>query len=116
MDVLADSVHVFGIFLDGIGVVESQEALAPEFLGGSEIHADGFGMAYMEITVGFGRKTGLKASRISAGLEVVDNYLFYKTKSFRFRGLVSFDCFSHNFVLVYFFFGCKYSEFFPNRS
>src|ERR1700693_5009858 len=53
-----DGVDVFLIFLGRIGIVEAQMATAVVIARQSEIDADCLGVADMQITVGFGRKTG----------------------------------------------------------
>ena len=52
MDILHDGFHVFGILTAGIGVVETQVTLSAILFGGTEVHADGFGMSDVEIAVG----------------------------------------------------------------
>ena len=59
VDVFLDGVHVFDVFLGGIGVVHAQIADAAEFAGDAEVEADGFGVADVELAVGFGRKAGV---------------------------------------------------------
>ncbi len=58
VNVFANRIHIFHVFLHGVGVVETQIACAAEFLGDAKVHAYGFCMAYMEVSVGLGRKTG----------------------------------------------------------
>ena len=47
------------VFFFGIGVVEAQVALAVVNIGQAEVQADGFGVADVQVAVGFGRETGL---------------------------------------------------------
>ena len=54
--VALDGVDIFLLFLDRIGIVETQMAAAAEFLGDAEIQADRFGVADMEIAVRLRRK------------------------------------------------------------
>ncbi len=56
-DVVLDRVHIFGILLHRVGVVEAQIGLAAILFGQTEIEADRLGMTDMEITVGLGGKT-----------------------------------------------------------
>ena len=53
-----DGVDVFGVFLDGIGVVEAQIALAVVFAGDAEIQADRFRVADVEVAIGLRREPG----------------------------------------------------------
>ena len=69
-DVLFDGFNVFGIFFLRVGVVEAEIANAAEFLRYAKVHADGFGMTYVEIAVGFRWETGLKSSSVFAFLKV----------------------------------------------
>ena len=57
-DVALDGVDEELLFLDWIGVVEPQMALAAELAGDPEVQADRFRMPEVQETVGFGRKTG----------------------------------------------------------
>ena len=94
LDVLLDCIDIFGILLDGIGVVETQIALATVFLCQTEIDADTFGVAYMEVAVRLGRESCLNA-RSAFGNRLLD-YLFEKIERF----LLDFICFgSHIHIL-----------------
>ena len=59
--------------LVGIGVVEAQVADAAEFRGDAEIEHDRLGVADVQIAVGLGRKTGVDAAAVAAGLQVFDD-------------------------------------------
>jgi len=50
-------VDIFLLFLGRVGIVEAQVAATAEFLGHTEIEADRFRMANMEIAIGFGGKS-----------------------------------------------------------
>ena len=52
-----DGINVLDVFLDGVGVIEAQVALAVIFAGDAEIKADGFRVAEMEVAVGLGWET-----------------------------------------------------------
>ena len=56
--VALDGVDIFLRFLGRIGVVETQIAVAAEFLGDAEIQTDRFGVADVQIAVRLRRKTG----------------------------------------------------------
>ena len=56
-NIRGDRVHVLDVFLDGIGVIEPQVALAVVFAGDAEIKADGFRVAEVEVAVGLGWET-----------------------------------------------------------
>ena len=58
MDIPLNGVDVFLLFLDRVGVVKSQVALARELLGDTEIQADGLGVTDMQIAIGLGAGTG----------------------------------------------------------
>ena len=60
--VLLDGFHILHLLLAGIGVVEAQVAEAPVIGGNPEIDTDGFGMADVQVAVGFGRETGMDAA------------------------------------------------------
>ena len=103
LHVLLDGVDVLGVFLHGVGVVKAQVAQPAVFLGQTEIDADGLGMAYVQVAVGFGRKTGVHAAAETAGEIVLIDAGAEEIRAlgaFRFRGggvlahggLVSFGC------------------------
>ncbi len=103
VDVFTDRVYIFHIFLDGVGVVETEVAGSAEFLGNAEVHADGFGVTDVEIPVGFGWETGVEPSAVFAGLKVVPHNLFHKVQSARFAAIL-FGCliFSHNLLCCFY--------------
>ena len=57
---LFDGLDILGVFRRGVGVVEAEVAargdLGGVVLGDAEVKADAFGVADMEVAVGFGRK------------------------------------------------------------
>src|SRR6185312_14600739 len=60
-DVFLDAIHIFDIFGDGIGIVETQICLAAILLRQTEIQYDGFGMPDMQIAVRLRREPGQDA-------------------------------------------------------
>ncbi len=73
-DVFHDGVDVLLLFLFGIGVVKAQVGLAAEFVGQSEIKADGLRVANVEVAVWLGREAGLDDGVAELfSLEVVDH-------------------------------------------
>ena len=71
--VLHDGIDVFGLFLARVGIVEAQIGLAAELVGQSEIQADGFGVAQVQIAVGLGGKARVHAASELAGLQIVED-------------------------------------------
>ena len=65
--VLADGLHVFGLFLGGIGVVKAQIAEAAELLGHAEIETDGLGVPEVQIAVGLRREARVHLAAETAG-------------------------------------------------
>ena len=61
-DVLLYGIYIFHILFDGVGVVESQVAYAIVFLRNTKVHADGFHVTDMQVTIWLRRKTCLYAS------------------------------------------------------
>ena len=55
-DVFLDAVDVFGVFLGGVGVVKAQVAQAVVPLCGHKVDVQRFGMADVQVSVGFRRK------------------------------------------------------------
>ena len=70
-DVLFDRIHVLDVFLDRIGVVESQVAGATVLHRHTEVEADRFGVADVEIAVGFRWKSRRDTSAVLPGRDVV---------------------------------------------
>ena len=65
-DILLDGIDVFYIFLDRVGVIETEVADAVVFLGDTEVHAYSFDVADMQVTVRLRRKTCLNTSVVHA--------------------------------------------------
>ena len=82
LDVAHDVLHIFRIFLGGVGVVEAKVADAAEFLGDAEVHTDGFGVADVDVSVGLWRESRLYASAVLACFQVFLYHLFHKTEAF----------------------------------
>jgi len=61
-DVFNDGIDIFLVFLGGIGVVKTQVAFAAKFLGNAEVQTNTFGMADVEIAVGFRREACMDPS------------------------------------------------------
>jgi hypothetical protein len=57
-DIIHDGVHVLHLLFGGVGVVEAQVAGAVVGLGDPEVQADGFGVADVQVAVGFRGKPG----------------------------------------------------------
>ena len=79
VDVLLYGVHILGVLLDGVGVVEAQVRLAAVLLSQSEINAYRLGVADVQVAVGLGWKTGLDGS-VLALAEALFNNLFQEIK------------------------------------
>src|ERR1700751_3875067 len=62
--ILSDRFYVLALFLGWICVIHSQIANAGKFSGDTEIEADRFSMPDMEVTVRFGRKSGMDLREI----------------------------------------------------
>jgi hypothetical protein len=77
-----DGLHILHIFLLGIGVIETQVACATEFLGCPEVHDKSLGVAYVQVAVGLRRETGVEASAVFAGLQVILYDLLHKVEAF----------------------------------
>ena len=69
-DVVLDRIDVFDVFLDRVGVVKAQVAVAAELERDPEVEADRLGVADVEIAVGFGWKPRDDAAVVLAGGQV----------------------------------------------
>ena len=91
-DIFFDGVHIFQIFFYRIGIVEAQVANTSIFLCNAEIQADGFGMSDMQVSVGFGWKTGLYSSLIFAFRQIFFHHCFNEVQAlFAFFRFVCLD-------------------------
>ena len=70
-DVFQYVLHVLGVLLAGVGVVEAQVADTVIFLRHAEIHADGFRVAYVQVSVRLWREARLYASPVLARCQVI---------------------------------------------
>ena len=59
LNVFFDSIDVFVVFFFRVGVIETQVAQAVVNVRQTEVQADGFGVADVQVAVGFWRETGL---------------------------------------------------------
>ena len=119
-----DGVDVFGVFFFGVGVVKAQVAHAAVLLGQSEVDANAFGVAHMQIAIGLGRKAGAdlggvwlalgvvrrvpraarpKAAGVSAFVQIVFDDLAQKVADFVFFGCGRGGGFGHAGILG----GCR---------
>ena len=64
LDRFFDGVHVFLVFLDGVGVVKAHVAVAAVVTGKTEIQADALGVTDVQVAVRFRRKAGTDAGRV----------------------------------------------------
>ena len=93
LDVVEDILHIFIVLLAGVGVVEAQVAHAAVALGNAEVHADGFGMSYMQIAIRLWREASLYPSAVLTFGEVVLYHLLNETQTASlFRGVHFFLC------------------------
>ena len=91
-DVFFDGVHIFQVFFYRVGIVEAQVANAPIFLGNAEIQADSFGMPDMQVSVGFGWKTGLHTPLVFTFRQIFFHHCFDEIQAFfAFFRFVCFD-------------------------
>src|SRR5205085_1768523 len=65
-----NGVNVLSFFLGWVGIVKPQVSLTAKLRGQSEVEADGFGVADVEIAVGFRWKAGVYTSPKLIGLEI----------------------------------------------
>ena len=90
-DIAADRLDEFRLFFGRVGVVEKEIAFAAVLLRCCEVEAYGLGMSYMQVAVGFGRKTGLNFGHSARVQILVDDlldeicrfYLFHMYSDFR---------------------------------
>src|SRR4051794_23953665 len=78
-------VDIFLLLLDRIGVVEPQMTAPAEHTGDAEIEADRFGVADMEIAVGFRREAGhhrFGAAAVEVGLDDVADEIAHRFGGF----------------------------------
>ena len=68
--VVLDRIDVLDVFLDGIGVVEAEVAVAAEFAGDAEVEADRLGVPDVQVAVRLGRKARDDAAAVLSGGDV----------------------------------------------
>ena len=73
LDVLFDGVDVFVVFFFGVGIVKTQVAQTIINISQTEVQADGFGVADVQVAVRLGRKTGLDGCMFTAFEIFIDN-------------------------------------------
>ncbi len=68
--VVLDRIDVLDVFLDGVGVVEAEVAVAAEFAGNAEVETNRLGVANVKVAVRLGRKAGDHTSAVFPGSDV----------------------------------------------
>ena len=86
MNVFADGIHVFHIFFHRVGVIETQVGGAAVFLRHPKVDADSLGMADVQVTIGFGRETGLYLGVVLVVPDVFLDDFFNKINSVKYLG------------------------------
>src|SRR5581483_10593567 len=79
-DVFHDGVNVLRLFFFRIGVVKAQIGVAVKFIRETEVEADRFGVADVQIAVGLGRKTGLHAAGVLVRLQIFNDSVANKIR------------------------------------
>ena len=83
LDVLADGVHIFGVFLHGIRVVKAEVGLSAIFLSNTEVQTDGLGVADMQVTVRLWWESRLYSAIVLPVLNVFFDNLLNEIHIFR---------------------------------
>ena len=83
-NILFYGVDILHILLDGVGVVKTEVAFSAVFFGGTEVNANGLGVAYVKITVGFGRETGLNMV-VNPFFQILGHKIVYKIRRLVFH-------------------------------
>ena len=89
-----DRILVFDVFLDRVGIVKAQMTDTAVFAGQAEVQADGFGVTYMQVTVGLGREAGHHAAAILAGALILGHDLPKEIRGHR-CGRIMWRCNTH---------------------
>ncbi|CDA44408.1 putative uncharacterized protein [Prevotella sp. CAG:5226] len=97
-NVLLDGFDVFSVLLLGVRIVKTQVAHTSKLLCYAKVHANGFGMANVQVAIGFGWKTCLQAAPVLAFLQVVGHNLLNKVQAFLLSAFAIFN-FCHNRVV-----------------
>ena len=77
--IVLDTLDIFGILLDGVGVVETEVTLTTVFLGQSEVDGDGFGVSDVQIAIRFWWETRLHSTSVFTLSQVIDDLLLNET-------------------------------------
>ena len=100
LDIVLDTLDIFGILLYWVCVVETQVALTAIFLGKSEVDSNSLGMTDVQIAVWLWWETGLHSASVLTFCQIIDHFLLNEAS----RSL--FFCFVLNnlfHILFYFF-------------
>ena len=87
MDILLNGIDILGVLLGRIRVVHAQVAYAAVLFGGAEIYDKRLAVAYVQITVRFGRKTcvHLHSGKSAALGKVLVDKVFNKILAYLFH-------------------------------
>ena len=98
IDIFFNRIDILDILLDRVCIVEAKVAKATVALGKTEIKADTFGMADMQVAVGFRRETRMNLFYRAVGKALFYNF-FQKIKRPLGRNRLFVDR-THNFGLI----------------
>ena len=110
LDIFQYGVNILGVFLARVCVVEAQVAHSAVVLGHTEIHADGLGMAYVQIAVRLGREACLYPAAVLTFGQVVLYHLLYEAQALLLFRIFLF-C-NHICCTVLRFYGCVVIRFY----
>ena len=79
--VVQDRVHVFRVLFAWVSIVEAQVAHSVVFLCHTEVHADGFGVSYVQISVRLWWETCLYSFGVLSFFEVFLDQLFHEAEA-----------------------------------
>ena len=110
-DVALDGLYVFGVLFYRVGIVETQVTNAVVFLSDTEIHADCFDVADMQVSVRLRRETRLNTSAIYSLSEVFFYDLLNKIEAPSLRLILTFTHFHICTFLIYYYLTIPRAEF-----
>ena len=76
---MEDILNVFIVLFAGVGVIKTEVADTIVLLGDTKVHADGFGVTYMQISVRLRGETSLDTASVFTFSQVLLDELFNET-------------------------------------
>ena len=103
LDVIFDALDILCIFLDGVGIVETEVTDTTVFLGQTEVDGNGLGMSDVQVAIGLWWEAGLHSAAVLTFCQVIDDFLLNEANALFFLAFVFNNLFHIFFTFLLFY-------------